>query len=70
MGLKSIEFSDEAEALADAWASFDGKLVEFRDGKGAKRIEDEPGGHYSGYMSEAREVLRRLKNRGFKVSPI
>jgi hypothetical protein len=57
------------EALADAWASIDGKVDEFRAGKGAKSIEDEPGGHYSGYMAESLEIMKRLLKRGFIVTP-
>jgi hypothetical protein len=57
------------EALADAWASIDGKVDAFRAGKGAKSIEGEPGGRYSGYMAEAEEMLKRLLKRGFILSP-
>lgn len=60
---------ETVEALADAWASIDGKVELFRAGKDAKRFEDEPGGHYSGYMAEAEEMLVRLLNRGFIVTP-
>ena len=35
------------EALADAWASMNRKLDDFRAGKG-KPIDEQPGGHYSG----------------------
>lgn len=58
------------EALADAWASIDGKVDKFRAGKGCASIEDEPGGHYSGYMAEADEMIRRLNARGFDVVAI
>jgi hypothetical protein len=63
-----IEFAieNEAEAIADAWASIDGKLDKFRAGKGM-RLEDEPGGHYSGYMAEAEEMINRLRARGYLV---
>lgn len=57
------------EALAEAWASIDGKLEAFRAGKGAAKLEDEPGGHYSGYMAEAHELSERLLARGFIVVP-
>jgi hypothetical protein len=57
------------EALADAWASIDGKAEKFRAGKGAASFEDEPGGHYSGYMAEAEEMLVRLLKRGFILTP-
>lgn len=57
------------EALADAWASIDGKVEKFRAGKGAASIEDEPGGYYSGYMSDAEELAMRLLKRGFIITP-
>ena len=57
------------EALADAWASVDGKAEKFRAGKGAASIEDEPGGYYSGYMSDASELAKRLLKRGYTITP-
>ena len=60
---------DMIEALAESWASIDGKLEKFRDGKGAASLEDEPGGHYSGYMAEAQELAERLLARGFAIVP-
>lgn len=59
---------DAQEAVADSWASIDGKLHEFRAGKGLP-IDDQPGGHYDGYMSEAEEMIYRLGVRGFSVVP-
>lgn len=47
------------EALADAWASIDGKLDEFRN--------PGPDGHYDGYMIEAREMIHRLEARGYVI---
>jgi uncharacterized protein (DUF433 family) len=61
---------DRIEALADAWASIDGKVEKFRAGKGASSLMEEPGGHYSGYMCEAEEMIRRLNARGFDVTPL
>lgn len=55
------------EALADAWASIDGKLDEFRAGKGATRYEDEPGMHYSGYIEDAKGMAKRLEARGYII---
>jgi hypothetical protein len=55
------------EAVADAWASIDGKAELFRSGKTANSFEDEPGGHYSGYMAEAAELISRLRKRGFDI---
>lgn len=57
------------DALADAWASIDGKLDEYRAGRNASSIMDEPGGHFSGYQAEAEEMIRRLEARGFAIVP-
>lgn len=56
------------EALASAWASIDGKLDKFYAGKG-QPFEDQPGGHYDGYIAEAEEIASRLLKRGFIISP-
>lgn len=61
---------DAIEALADAWASIDGKVEEFRAGKRAASLEQEPGGHYSGYLEDATEMMTRLLARGFVITPI
>jgi hypothetical protein len=53
------------EALAEAWASMDGKLETFR---AEKLILPEYGtGTYVGYMAEAEEMQRRLLVRGYGV---
>jgi hypothetical protein len=57
---------DYIEALADAWAGIDGKLEEFRAGKGLP-IEEQPGGYFDGYMADAEELAERLDKRGFKI---
>lgn len=57
------------DALADAWASIDGKADEYRAGRNAASITEEPGGHFSGYQYEASEMIRRLEKRGFVVVP-
>ena len=54
------------EALADAWASIDGKRKEFRRGRTAKSYTAY-GGHYPGYMEEAKEMVKRLEARGYTV---
>lgn len=56
------------EALASAWASIDGKLDKFFAGKG-KPIDEQPGGHYEGYIAEAEEMAARLLKRGFIITP-
>jgi hypothetical protein len=54
------------EALAESWASIDGKLALFRRGKTAKSITAY-GGHYAGYIADAEELVLRLHNRGFDI---
>jgi len=54
------------EALADAWASVDGKVDDFRAGKTAPSIEDF-GGRYAGYMADASELMARLERRGYVI---
>ena len=61
---------DDAEAaVADAWASIDGKLEEFRAEKAM--AADDPrrvaSGCYDGYLHEAGELVRRLRQRGYSV---
>lgn len=57
------KFENEIEALADAWASIDGDGDEFRAGKAGK----DEGGSYEGYMSDAAELAKRLKTRGYTI---
>lgn len=56
--------TSEVEAVADAWASIDGKKEEFRAGRGME-IFEQPGGRYDGYMFEAGEMIGRLRRRGY-----
>ncbi len=60
-------FDSATEALADAWASIDGKLQKFRAGKGVHDIMEEPGGYFSGYMADAEAMIERLERRGYVV---
>lgn len=64
--MKTNEFDNPAHALADAWASIDGKLEEFRAGRTAKSITDF-GGHFDGYIADAEELIERLRNRGYDI---
>jgi hypothetical protein len=57
------------DAVAEAWASIDGKDDEYRAGRNAASILDEPGGHFSGYQSEAQELIQRIEKRGYKIVP-
>ena len=57
------------EAIADAWASIDGRMGSFRAGKGKPR-SDAAGGHYDGYILDATSMMERLEQRGYTVTPI
>lgn len=64
---------DAITALAEAWASIDGKLEYFLGGKEAETFEEETTtfrGHYSGYMIEAEEMIKRIEKRGFTITPL
>lgn len=62
--LPPIVADNAVDAVADAWASIDGKLTEYRRGKKAKSILAF-GGHFAGYQAEAEELIRRIKRRGY-----
>ncbi len=68
--MTDFKFNTPTEALADAWASIDGKVEKFRAGKDVDTFEDEPGGYYSGYMEDAAELRKRLKKRGFLITKL
>src|SRR5262252_3942943 len=55
--------SEAIEALAEAWASLDGKLDEFLSGRGGEDTE----GDYHGYLSDAAELAKRLEHRGYRI---
>jgi hypothetical protein len=55
------------EALAESWASIDGKLDKFHTDKGKPLAEGE--GYYAGYTEEAEEMIRRLAKRGYRIVP-
>lgn len=54
---------EEQYALAEAWASIDGKLESFHD-------PDDGKGHFEGYITEAGEMMARLEKRGFAIKAI
>ena len=56
----------ECEALAETWASIDGRLKSFEDG----RTGADHDGRYAGYLVEAAEMIRRLRSRGFDVTAV
>src|SRR5947207_3046764 len=51
------------EALAEAWASIDGKTERFHKG----RCGEDEDGTFEGYCTEARELVRRLAQRGYFI---
>jgi len=55
------------EAVAKAWASIDGRLEGFEECKNNPEA-DEIDGHYSGYLSDAEELLRRANK--YQNSPV
>ena len=64
--------SDQREALAESWASIDGKLREFRRGRAAakagdNRLDAGDDGHYEGYLADADEMILRLRKRGYCI---
>lgn len=58
--------NNAVEAVADAWASIDGRLESFRAGCN-KPMGSADGSRYSGYMEEAGELMQRLRARGYVV---
>lgn len=60
-----VKYESAAEALADGWASIDGKSDRFRVGReynGLERL-----GCYMGYMIKANEMIQELERRGFVI---
>ncbi len=57
---------DRIVALAEAWASMDGKLERYQADDGS----DPKDGTRDGYNGEAAEMIKRLNARGFDVVPI
>jgi hypothetical protein len=62
-GRLELAMSKAIEALAEAWASLDGKLDEFLAGRGGEDTE----GDYHGYLSDAAELAERLEQRGYVI---
>jgi hypothetical protein len=54
-------YGPDVEAFAETWASMDGELDKFREGRTGK---DEDG-TYEGYTADTREFLKRLSARGY-----
>lgn len=66
---------DKIEAVAEAWASIDGELDDFRRERELKdpisALMNDPTftGRYIGYVEDASELIRRVEARGFTVVP-
>jgi len=60
------------DALAEAWASIDGKLDKYLIDKGTDGgmvdLHGMPYGFYDGYQADATELLTRLEGRGYTVT--
>jgi hypothetical protein len=64
---------DKITALAETWASMDGKLDAFRREMTMDPLDrnaPDYTGHYEGYKEDAKELLRRLETRGYTIVPI
>lgn len=57
---------DAIHAVAEAWASIDGKLPDFKREQ-ANPFQVNDTGTYLGYLAEAQEMIRRIEARGFTV---
>src|SRR5262249_16007622 len=63
-GYRRISTMSEAiEALAEAWASLNGKLEEFHAGRAGEDTE----GHYHSYPRDAAQLAKRLERRGYLI---
>lgn len=75
MGSKKIvidvaKASPEVEAVAESWASMDGRGEDFYQGKFFPNSDRaRQGGHYEGYIADAEELLARVRVRGFVLVP-
>lgn len=56
------------EALAESWASQDGRTERFFACKASQELDDKDGA-YSGYMADAQSLLERVQRRGFTLVP-
>lgn len=64
--------SATVNAVAEAWASIDGRLDQYeaeRDGK-VKIFDEIFRGSYLGYQADAGELIRRIECRGFTLVPL
>lgn len=68
----SYKVEPRVNALAEAWASIDGKLDYYRRERDEEvdLLDPTCTGHFAGYEAEAQEMIRRLEARGFTVTPL
>lgn len=57
---------DVIEAIADSWASLDGRAEAFRACKSDQELEEQKG-YFGGYMADAAALLDNLHRRGFDI---
>lgn len=64
--------TDATHALAESWASIDGKLDQFSREAAGEITDEHPAftGAYEGYIADAGELIERLAKRGFKIVPM
>ncbi len=62
--------NDRIEAVAESWASIDGKNEAFQRERDNDIDYKDPTytGHYAGYVVEASELIKRIESRGFTIS--
>jgi hypothetical protein len=65
--MRKTSGNDRVWALAEAWASIDGRLALFKACQKSPKL-DMKDGCYSGYCAEAQELLERLRARGFTIT--
>lgn len=57
---------DPVEAVAEAWASIDGNLDQFRLCRDREDLEETLGSH-GGYREDAKALIERTLSRGWKL---
>lgn len=53
------------EALAEVWATMDGKREKFLRCKGDREADENDEGYYAGYISDAEGMIEGLREKGF-----
>lgn len=72
--LKETPINPKAiDAVAESWASIDGKITSYEIEERSQNMgynDPRYTGHYEGYQAEARELIERIRRRGFDVAPL